>query len=337
MFGIDLTVIMMIVLAGFSAGALAYALLFNRISTENKAGRRLDSVKKAAVDPGAKTAARDRMAEATRRRKAIQDSLKELEEQQKDNNKRIKKPPIRTQLKQAGLNVTIERFYLYSALFALFVAFVVFVANGPLLAVVGAFFAAGLGVPRWIVGYLRNRRIKKFLEEFPNAIEIIVRAIKSGLPLNDGVRLIASEAKEPVRGEFRRIVESQQLGISIPEAAGKMKETMPCPESNFFGIVIQIQAQSGGNLAEALGNLARVLRDRKKMKARVNALSMEAKASAAIIGALPFIVAFLVYIASPNYIMPLFTTSSGHLIIAVSGLWMSMGIFVMKKMISFDV
>jgi tight adherence protein B len=184
---------------------------------------------------------------------------------------------------------------------------------------------------------LRARRIKQFLEEFPNAIEIIVRAIKSGLPLNDGVRLIASEAKEPVRSEFRRMVESQQLGVSIPEAAVKMKETMPCPESNFFGIVIQIQAQSGGNLAEALGNLARVLRDRKKMKARVDALSMEAKASAAIIGALPFIVAFLVYMASPNYIMPLFTTTNGHIILGVAGLWMSMGVFVMKKMISFDV
>jgi len=337
MFGIQLPILMMIVLAGFSAGAVAYVFMFNRIDNENKIGRRLEYVKRATADTSTKVAARDRLAEATKRRKTIQDSLKALEEQQKDNNKRVKKPPLKVQLKQAGMKITIERFYLFSVVFAVFVAFGIFVIGAPLLAVLGAFFAAALGLPRWLVSFVRKRRIKMFLEEFPNAIEIIVRAIKSGLPLNDGVRLIASEAKEPVRSEFRRIVESQQLGISVPEAAVKMKETMPCPEANFFGIVIQIQAQSGGNLAEALGNLSRVLRDRKKMKARVDALSMEAKASAAIIGALPFIVSFLVYIASPNYIMPLFTTTAGHLILAIAGLWMSMGIFVMKKMISFDV
>jgi tight adherence protein B len=337
MFGFELPTVMMIVLAGFCAGAVAYLFMFNRIDNETKIGRRLEYVKKATVDSSTKLAARDRLAEATKRRKTIQESLKALEEQQRDNNKRIKKPPLKTQLRQAGIKITMERFYLFSFVFALAVAFLVFVIGGPLLAVLGAFVAAGLGVPRWVVSFLRTRRIRMFLDEFPNAIEIIVRAIKSGLPLNDGVRLIASEAKEPVRSEFLRIVESQQLGVSIPEAAGKMKETMPCPESNFFGIVIQIQAQSGGNLAEALGNLSRVLRDRKRMKARVNALSMEAKASAAIIGALPFMVAFLVYMASPNYIMPLFTTTNGHLILAVAGLWMSMGVFVMKKMINFDV
>jgi tight adherence protein B len=179
--------------------------------------------------------------------------------------------------------------------------------------------------------------VKKFLNEFPNALDIIVRAVKSGLPLNDGIRLIASEAPEPVRTEFRRIVESQQLGMSIPDATMRMPETMPCPEAGFFGIVIQIQSQAGGNLSEALGNLSRVLRDRKKMKAKVQALSMEAKASAAIIGALPFIVAFLVYMSSPNYIMPLFTTPTGHLILGISGLWMSIGIFVMRKMMNFEV
>ena len=141
------------------------------------------------------------------------------------------------------------------------------------------------------MSFRRGRRVKAFLNEFPNALDIIVRAVKSGLPLNDGIRLIASESPEPVKGEFRRIVESQQVGMSIPEAALRMPETMPCPEAGFFGIVIQIQQQAGGNLSEALGNLSRVLRDRKKMKAKVQALSMEAKASAAIIGALPFIVA----------------------------------------------
>ena len=117
----------------------------------------------------------------------------------------------------------------------------------------------------------------------------------------------------------------------------RMIETMPCPEAGFFGIVIQIQSQAGGNLSEALGNLSRVLRDRKKMKAKVQALSMEAKASAVIIGALPFVVAFLVYLSSPNYIMPLFTTSVGHIILGVAGVWMGIGILVMRQMINFEV
>jgi tight adherence protein B len=140
-----------------------------------------------------------------------------------------------------------------------------------------------------------------------------------------------------VKTEFRRIVDAQQMGMSIPDAALRMPETMPCPEAGFFGIVIQIQSQAGGNLSEALGNLSRVLRDRKKMKAKVQALAMEAKASAIIIGALPIIVAVLVYISSPGYIMPLFATSTGHLLLAIAAVWMSMGIFTMKKMMNFEV
>jgi tight adherence protein B len=230
-----------------------------------------------------------------------------------------------------------QRFYLYSAVSGLVVAFVLLVFGAPMLVVAGGFVASMFGVPRWAIAFRRQRRVKAFLEELPNALDVIVRAVKSGLPLNDAVRLIASESPEPVRGEFRRVVESQQLGLSLPEAMLRMPETMPCAEASFFGIVIQIQSQAGGNLSEALGNLSKVLRDRKKMKAKVQALSMEAKASAVIIGALPFIVALLVYLSSPTYIMPLFTTSTGHLILLLSGIWMSMGIFVMRKMINFDI
>lgn len=235
------------------------------------------------------------------------------------------------------MQVSIERFYVISANCGVALAVLVFIAGAPLIVVPGALLAGALGLPRWFVAFRRNMRVKAFLNEFPNALDIIVRAVKSGLPLNDGIRLIANESPEPVRTEFRRIVEAQQLGLSTPEAALRMGETMPCPEAGFFGIVIQIQQQAGGNLSEALGNLSRVLRDRKKMKAKVQALSMEAKASAVIIGALPFIVAFLVYLSSPNYIMPLFTTSTGHLILLVSGVWMAIGIFVMRSMMNFEV
>lgn len=337
MFGIDSTTLAFVVLAALSAGAVAYAFLFNRIADEKNVEKRFETVRRADADRASLNVSRDRLAEAAKRRKSVQDSLADLEQKQKNRDRNSKKAPLRVQIRQAGLQLSIERFYIYSAVCGVVVAALAFVGGAPLLVVPGALLVGGLGLPRWFISFKRARRVKAFLDEFPNALDIIVRAVKSGLPLNDGIRLIASESPEPVRTEFRRIVEGQQLGLSVPEATMRMGETMPCPEANFFGIVIQIQQQAGGNLSEALGNLSRVLRDRKKMKAKVQALSMEAKASAAIIGALPFIVAFLVYLSSPTYIMPLFTTSTGHLILLVSGVWMSIGIFVMRNMMNFEV
>ena len=327
MFGIDTTILAIIALAGLSAGAVAYAFLFNRIETERQSGRRLENVKKAETDRTVVQAARDRNQEAARRKKNIQDTIKDLESRQKSASTIIKRPPLKVQIKQAGMDITVQRFYMFSV-GAGFVAVLFALLSGmtpaPLFTLPGIFVITAFGLPRWFVGFRRGRRVKAFLIEFPNALDVIVRAVKSGLPLNDGIRLIATEAQEPVKTEFRRIVEAQQLGMSVPEAA-------------FFGVVIQIQQQTGGNLSEALGNLSRVLRDRKKMKDRVQALAMEAKASAMIIGALPFIVAFLVYLTSPNYIKPLFTTSQGHMLLAGAGVWMSIGIFMMKKMMDFEV
>jgi tight adherence protein B len=337
MFGIDGTIIAFVVLAGFSAGAIAYSFLYNNIANERNVEKRLDLVKQAETDSLAIKASRDRLTEASKRRKSLHDALKELDEKQKTDDRSFRKPPLKQQLRQAGIPITVERFYVYSAICAVALTVLLFILRAPLLLLPGALIVGGLGLPRWAVSIKRSMRVKAFLNEFPNALDVIVRAVKSGLPLNDGIRLIANESPEPVRTEFRRIVESQQLGLSIPEATLRMRETMPCPEAGFFGIVIQIQSQAGGNLSEALGNLSRVLRDRKKMKAKVQALSMEAKASAVIIGALPFVVAFLVYLSSPNYIMPLFTTSTGHLILGISGVWMSIGIFVMRNMMNFEV
>jgi tight adherence protein B len=337
MFGIDTTLIVFVVLAGGSAGAVAYALLFNRLASEKKVEKRFQTIRSAETDRSVVKASRDRLAEATRRRKSVQDTLKDIDDKHKANDKHVRKPPLKIQLRQAGIQITMQRFYLYSVIGGLALTLVAFIMGAPKLILPGVLIVGALGMPRWVVSFIRARRVKAFLKEFPNALDVIVRAVKSGLPLNDGIRLIANESAEPVRTEFRRIVDAQQAGISIPEAAMRMSETMPCPEAGFFGIVIQIQQQAGGNLSEALGNLSRVLRDRKKMKAKVQALSMEAKASAAIIGALPFIVAIMVYLSSPNYITPLFTTSTGHLILGISLVWMSIGILVMRNMINFEV
>ncbi len=337
MFGIDTTVLMFIALAGLSAGAVAYVFLFGKIENEKSAGRRLESVKNAETDRVAKKAKRDKANDAARRRKSVHDSLKDLEERQRKAGHYSKKPPLKQQLRQAGMTVPINQFYIISAVCGIVVTIAAFLVGAPLYILPGALLAGGVGLPRWFVSFRRARRVKAFLNEFPNSLDVIVRAVKSGLPLNDGVKLIAAEAREPVKSEFRRIIEAQQIGMSIPDAAMRMQETMPCPEAGFFGIVIQIQQQAGGNLSEALGNLSRVLRDRKKMKAKVQALSMEAKASAVIIGILPFMVAFLVYMSSPSYIMPLFTTSTGNMLLGIGAVWMSMGVFVMKKMMNFEV
>lgn len=351
MFGFDPLILAIVGLAAIAAAAVAYGVLFSEIETQKKTENRYRKVKAAETDTVKVKAARDRVAEMTKRRKSMQDSLKELEKKQQQSRKSA---PIKLKdkLSQAGLSVTETQFYIGSAVLGVvtLVAGLVMTASagpskpvGPLplslsqLTVIGAAFVAGAGLPRFAIGFLFKRRMKKFLDEFPNALDIMVRSIKSGLPLNDALRLIAMEGQEPVKSEFRRVVESQQLGLSIPEACARMNNSIPLQEVKFFAIVIAIQAQAGGNLSEALGNLSRVLRERRKMKGKVQALSMEAKASAVIIGSLPFVVALLVSITSRQYIMPLFEDPRGNIILLGSAVWMLLGILVMRKMINFDI
>ena len=336
MFGLDPTVLAIIALAAISAGAVSYGVLFSRIENDKKAQSRVDKVKSAETDRVKIKASRDRLAEMTKRRKSVQDSLKELEKKQAEVNKR-KAATLKARIVQAGLGFTETQFYLGSVALGMFAGAFAFLSGLNIFMVVGIAFVIGAGIPRFFVNFALKRRMKKFMDELPNALDVMVRSIKSGLPLNDSLRLIASEAKEPVKSEFRRVVESQQMGLSVPDSIARMYMTVPLPEVNFFAIVIQIQAQAGGNLSEALGNLSRVIRDRKKMRAKVTALSMEAKASAVIIGALPFIVSLLVYLTSPEYMMILFTDPRGHLIMGLSAVWMSIGIFVMRNMINFDI
>jgi tight adherence protein B len=317
-------------LAAVSVGGIFYVFAYPILSGEAKAEKRREALSTNAVQ----RRAGERMAEATAsRKKAVSDSLRELEE--RDNaNKRV---TLQDQINRSGLTITPQQFHLFSFGVGAALALVVFVLSGNIVGALLAAVIGGVGLPRWVLAFLRNRRIAKFLQEFPNAIDIIVRGIKSGLPLADCVRIIASEATEPLKSEFKAIVEAQTLGLSIGDACARLFKRMPIPEANFFVIVIQIQQKAGGNLSEALGNLSRVLRERKRMKDKVAALSTEAKASAWIIGALPVIVAVLVQLSSPGFIAPLFTTQMGHVMLLISAFWMGIGIVVMKKMINFDI
>jgi tight adherence protein B len=216
-------------------------------------------------------------------------------------------------------------------------AFVVFLAmDAALWAALAAGFAAGLGLPRWILGFLKRRREAKFIAAFPDGVDVIVRGIKAGLPLLESLKVISADSPEPLRSEMRTILDIQAIGVPLGEACLKLYDRVPVAEANFFGIVIAIQQKAGGNLSEALGNLSKVLRERKKMKAKIQSMSQEAKASAGIIGSLPIIVMGLVYLTSPQYIELLWTHPTGRMLLAISAFWMSCGIFVMRKMINFD-
>jgi tight adherence protein B len=264
------------------------------------------------------------------RRKQIVQNLKVTEQQA-----RKAKLTLESRIRQAGLSISLRTFWIVSGVLGLISALgVVFVHINPLLAL-GVGFAAGLGLPRWVLGFMIARRMKKFTGEFPNATDIIVRGIKSGLPVMDCLRLIGQESPEPLAAEFRRLVESLGMGMTIDQALEKLYERMPTSEVRFFSIVLSIQQKTGGNLAEALNNLSTVLRARKLMAEKIKAMSGEAVASAFIIGSLPPGIIILMKVMSPRYLDPLFEDPRGHAILMFAAVWMGMGIFVMRKMINF--
>lgn len=268
--------------------------------------------------------------EAAARRKQVAESLKELDNKAKNKSK----VSLETKLAQAGLAISKQSFITASCVSAGVVALVALIFLSPLFALAGL-VVGGVGLPNWVLGYRRKKRIKLFLTEFPSAVEVIIRGVKSGLPLGACLQTVAVQAKEPVRSEFQAIVAATSVGLTIAQAVDRLAERVPISETNFFAIVINVQQQAGGNLTEALGNLSKVLRDRVTMGLKVKALSSEAKASAWIIGLLPFIMGGLIYFMQPSYIAVLWTTSSGKMVLGGVAFWMSIGTFIMKQMVNF--
>jgi tight adherence protein B len=323
----ELDTLAIVGLAVICAGGLAYALIYPLLSGEVKAEQRREAVAQITPRP-----VRTKVEEASAKRVSIEDTLKEIERKQKKSSK----PPLQVRIAQAGLTWTPRQFYIISGALALGAALATLVMGMPPLAVLAAAVVFGLGVPQWILNHLKKRRMTAFLNELANAVDVIVRGVKAGLPLGDCIRIVATESQEPVRTEFRHIIEQTTLGIPLHEAVMKLFDRMPVAEANFFCIVVSIQQKAGGNLSETLGNLAKVLRDRKKMKSKIVALSQEAKSSAAIIACLPPAVMFFVYLSTPQYISLLWTTDMGRLLMAACLFWMFTGVMVMRKMINFD-
>jgi tight adherence protein B len=318
-----------VVLVAVAVGGIAYVLLIPYLSGEKKGDKRLAQFAK--DQPTRRSRGGDSDLIITRK-KEVQETLKELEARQKSK----KKATLKMRLARAGFDVTPRSFYMASLGLGVGTALLMLITGSAPLLSLAAGVSMGLGMPRWLVNFLGKRRQKRFLRELANAIDIIVRGVKSGLPLNDCLHIIAVETPEPVREEFEKLVEQQKVGIPLAKAFEGMLDRVPLPEVNFFSIVVSIQQKTGGNLAEALGNLAAVLRDRQRLAGKVAAFSAEAKTSAAIIGALPPLVMLMLFMSTPDYVAILWTDRLGKIMLMASGFWMLCGVLVMRKMINFD-
>lgn len=322
-------------MVALAVGGLLFAFLFPYFSGTRQAEKRVKALATDGKIQPKQTLRARLMAEDPKdaRRKQLQESLNQLEERERQ---RRQKMTLRVMLAQAGLETSPRVFYMFSVVLGFVVGIGVLIAGVPWYVAIVAAIAGFLGVPRWLLKFLRKRRQQIFLNDFADAIDIMVRGLKSGLPVNDAMKVISTETPAPVGPEFLEIVEGQRVGISIDQGIERMYERMPLAEVNFLSIVMNIQSKTGGNLSEALNNLSKVLRDRKKMKAKITAMSQEAKASAAIIGSLPFIIMGALTVLNPTYLNPLWDTTLGNMMVIGSGVWMVMGILVMRKMINFD-
>jgi tight adherence protein B len=332
-FGGEVTDLAFMFTVAIAVGGLAIAVLYP-IMAGTKAEKRFEQISDGKREVKSNSL-RSRFAEDKNdsRRRQIQDSLNQIGQEEK----RKKKITLRILIQQAGLDISTNMYWVLSAVAGVIFTIVPMVLGMPWFIFLGLGFVGFLGFPRWFLGFLRKRRQNVFLNDFADAIDVMVRGLKAGLPVSEAMKIIAGESRPPVGPEFAEVVEGQRVGISIDQGIERMVDRMPLSEVNFLAIVMTIQSKTGGNLSEALSNLSRVLRDRKKMKQKIKAVSQEAKSSAAIIGSLPFIIMGALTLLNPNYLNPLFNTEMGNILLVGSGTWMLIGVLVMRKMINFEI
>ncbi|HEY8603923.1 type II secretion system F family protein [Tsuneonella suprasediminis] len=244
---------------------------------------------------------------------------------------------LAVRLDRTGKKWTISQ-YLYASLgIALAFAVIMYLRTGALMLSLAIGMCIGAGIPHLVVNFLIKRRTNAFNAKFPDAIELLVRGLRSGLPVTETLTVVAQEVPGPVGIEFKGIVERIRIGRTMEESLQETADRLGIPEFNFFCITLAIQRETGGNLAETLSNLADVLRKRAQMKLKIRAMSSESKASAYIVGALPFLVFVMIWWINPEYVGGFFTED--RLIVAGLGglVWMSIGVFIMAKMVSFEI
>ncbi len=324
----NLMVILVAILGFITLGGLGYVVA-GAGAADPRVIKRARAI--AAPRPLEKTN-RARMAaqDAGNRRKLLLQTLKEQERLQRKAS-----VSLYAQLQQAGLNASVTQFWIASGILGALVLVGALVFRAPVWAAFPLGLASAFGLPRWVIKFLAGQRTKKFTGNFSDAIDIIVRGIKSGLPVHECLKVIARESPAPLGPEFQRLVENISMGMAVDQGLEKMYERMPTPELRFFTIVLAIQAKTGGNLAEALANLSAVLRARKLMREKIKALSSEATASAFIIGSLPVCVSLLITVTTPSYMAVMYTDNRGKLMLLAGFVIEVFGIWVMRRMINF--
>ncbi len=316
------------VIATIAVAAGLFVWIQPILSGENVSEERIARFKKTPVIVIRK---RGKMTQEQRRRLMIEEGMRNAAAQSGRKGESIE-----TLLAQSGLGWTKRQYSMYGMFFGMGVGLVVFTVLGASAMAGYLGFAAmalsALLLPKKFVAFKRKKRFKAFTDELPNALDIITRGLRSGLHTNECIRVIAAESRDPVRSEFGLVRDAQSVGVSLPDAVAKMADRIPTPETNFFAIAIALQSRNGGRLGEALENLSKTLRQRKNMYGEIKALSMEAKASSVIIGAMPFIIITMVYLSSPEYIKPLFGTLAGQIGLCIAATWMTIGITLISKM-----
>lgn len=319
--------------AGITGFALLLAVFPQAVTGRSRFDMRMSEIAGTPAGDDGRAAGGD---ENKRRQRAVEKALKELGERQRRAARKKRSLSFSARMAQSRLDWSLSYFYAVSLMVfgAALLPCLLVNLSLPWTLAFAALVAAVL--PSAYVNRQRQKVLQSFMAEFPTAIDVIVRGIRSGLPLNDCIDMVGQEASEPLRSEFARIVDDQKIGVTVSDAVQRMADRMPTVEASFFATVITMQTKTGGNLSEALSNLSHVMREQAKMRAKIKSMSSEAKTSGAIIAAMPVLVAGAMFLTSPDYIRLLFTTTSGVLVLVVSGIWMLTGVFVMKKMINFD-
>lgn len=325
---LEIIIILVIVLTGI--GMMA-ALIMNQKGEERR--RAMSVIRGQSGAPDGR--AGDAKGAQDRRRAEI---AKKLKEQQGEKDKKGKKRfTTKDLLMQAGMKISPKQFWINSLIFAVVVAVLAFVVTRAPFVVLMVFITGFLGLPKMFVKWKIGRRQKKFLMEFADALEAMVRLLKAGMPVTEAISMVGREFTGPVGEEMSHIYDAQKIGTPLFEAVIDCARRMPLPEVQMFATAIAIQAQTGASLSEILMNLAGVIRARFKLKRKVKALSSEAKASAMIIGSLPVVVGGGMYAINPDQVGVLFTDPFGRVLLGIAIVWMGFGVLVMKLMINFKV
>ncbi len=324
---------MIVVLFGVGAMGLVvvFGLVLGSLGSQRRVGKRVDAMVQRSRPVEAKT-----RAPASLRQKTSESGIPTLDRLIKVF---VPRPEIlRLRLYQAGLEVTVVNYLVFSVALALVViAAVVVVAGLSLVLGILIGIVIGIGLPHFVVGFMIGRRRGKFISLFPEGIDLMVRGLKSGLPITESIKTVSTEIADPVGVEFKRVVEQLALGKPLEEAMWLAAQRLDSPEFRFFVVSLSVQRETGGNLAETLENLADILRKRRQMKLKVRALSSEARASALILGSMPFIMFALIYMVNPRYISTLFEDPRGNILLGAGLAWLLIGFGTMAKMVRFEI